>query len=260
MRKPLTGAILGILIGLAVAVALARMGVWPLDQLTVFLMPAIIGLLGMLLLSIGRQAKSMTTLVITLIILIPMAVWGALGFAGINESGELNGGCQVVAESELDNTSVVDTSRSDPFEIDPDGGLDWAATSPTAFMDYDWEIYVDIGGFGYVLDSGTEPNDGGSLINGDQVDNVGEYADDRGIDVDTLVGVYEVGGFAASCDGFGFVRVVGEGLDTIALIAMIVALVLLIILIILIFVGRKTVVASSTILAGELPPQEPPRA
>jgi hypothetical protein len=256
----LTGAILGILIGLAAAVALARTGVWPPDQLTIFLLPAITGLIGLLLLSLGREG-SVVTMVIALIILIPMAVWGALGLTGVNEQGELNGGCQVVAASDLDNTTVVDSSKADPFEIDPDGGLEWAATSPTPFMDYEWEIYVDLGGFAYPLDSGTEPNEGGAIVNGDDVDNIRDYADARGIDVDTMVGVYEVGGFAATCDGFGFVRLVSDGLDMIALIAMIVALVLLIILIILIFVGRNKVVASATVLgASEVQPPPPPEA
>ncbi|MGH3650078.1 MAG: hypothetical protein ACRDU9_05155, partial [Acidimicrobiia bacterium] len=93
MRRPLTGTILGILIGVAVAVILARQGVWPMDQLTLFLLPALTGLLGLALLSLGRSEGSTATMVISLIILIPMAVWGAPGLGELNQNGQLNGGC-----------------------------------------------------------------------------------------------------------------------------------------------------------------------
>lgn len=239
MRRPLSGALLGILIGIALAIVLQRQGVWPLDQLTLFLLPAVTGLLGLLLLSIGRKG-SMTTLVIALIILIPMAVWGALGFGKINEQGQLNGGCEVFATSSMDLTEVTDTSRMDPFEIDPDGSLTWGATSPTAFQDYDWEIHVVIGGAAVPLDSDTEANDGGSQGNTGDVSNIREYAAERGIDVDLLTGVYEVGGFAATCDGFGFVVLTTDGFDTIAMIALIIAIILLLILLILMFRGRRS--------------------
>lgn len=239
MRRPLTGTILGILIGIAVAVVLARQGVWPTDQLTLFLLPSITGLLGLALLSLGRSEGSTAALVISLIILIPMAVWGALGLGELNQQGELNGGCEVAAASDIDSTEVTDTSRRDPFQIEPDGGLDWAATSPTVFQDYEWEIHVVLGGIPVPLDSGTEPNEEGTTVNGDEVGKVGTYAGERGMDIDLLTGVYEVGGFAATCDGFGFVELVGDGLDPVALIAVIVAIVLLIILIILMFTGRE---------------------
>jgi hypothetical protein len=240
MRKPLAGAVLGIVIGVAVAVVLQRQGIWPLDQLTLFLIPAATGLLGLLLLSLGREAGSSVTLIIALIILIPMAVWGALGVGAIDEHGELNGGCEVIAASDLDQTVVTDTSRRDPFEIDPDGGLTWGATSPSLFTDYEWEINVLIGGIPITLDSDTESNDDGSLVNGDEIEDIRSYAADRGINVNILTGVYEVGGFAASCDGFGFVVLVADGLDIVALIALAVAILLLIILIILTFTGRGT--------------------
>ena len=46
MRKPLSGALWGIVLGLAVAVILQQQGIWPLDKLTVFLLPGAIGLIG----------------------------------------------------------------------------------------------------------------------------------------------------------------------------------------------------------------------
>lgn len=239
MRKPLTGTILGILIGVALAVILARQGVWPLDQLTLFFLPAITGVIGLLLLSIGRKSSGTFTLVIALLLLVPMLVWGALGFGVINQNGQLNGGCQVFAASDVDQTDVLDTNRGEPFVIDPDGGLTWEASSPTVFQNYDWELHVLLGGIPVPIESGTEANDAGDQSNDGDVADIRAYADERGIDLDTFVGVYQVGGSAATCDGFGFVEILGgEGLDTITLIATILLITFLVILIVLMFVGR----------------------
>lgn len=249
MRKPLTGTILGILIGIALAVILARQGVWPLDQLTLFFVPAITGVIGLLLLSIGRKSSGTFTLVIALLLLVPMLVWGALGFGSLNASGELNGGCRVFAGSEVDQTDVIDTTKREPFVIDPDGGLAWEADSPEVFQDYEWEIYVVLGGIPVAIDSDTEANDAGDQSNDGDIADIRAYADERGIDIDTLVGVYQVGGSAATCDGFGFVEILGgEGLDTISLIAIILLITFLIILIVLMFVGRG---GSSAVSTGE---------
>lgn len=246
-RKPLSGAIIGVLVGLVIAVILARQGVWPPDQLTVFLLPALTGLLGMAILSLGREGST-TTMVISLIILVPMLVWGALGFGNLNQSGELNGGCTVNASSDLDSTTVTDTSRSDPFEIDANGGLTWEATSPEAFMDYDWEIHTIVGGITVPIESDTEPNEAGDTQNGDNVPDVGALAESRGIDVDLYTGVYVVGGGAASCDGFGFVKIVGDELDLITVGAIVLLILLIIVFLIIVFAGRKTVVETSEVV------------
>ncbi|MFZ0014705.1 MAG: hypothetical protein WAL25_11395 [Acidimicrobiia bacterium] len=245
MQRPLTGSILGILIGVGAAIFMARQGIWPADQITLFFLPGILGLLGLLLLTMGRAARGQVTLVIALLLLVPMLVWGALGFGSINETGQLNGGCEVTAASDIDETSVVDTSRGDPFAIDPDGGLAWAATSPTVFEDYEWALQVVVGGIPITIDSGTEANEAGDTVNGGEVDDVRSYAEEKGIDLDLYRGVYEVGGSAASCDGFGFVEVTGDGLDTVALIALIAALTLLVVLIVLTFAGREAVVVGT---------------
>jgi hypothetical protein len=255
VRRPLTGALLGILIGLCVAIVLQQQGVWPLDRITVFLLPAVTGLLGLLLLSFGRAGDSMVTMIIALIILLPMTVWGLLGLADANENGELNGGCLVMAVSDFDSTTVTDTSKQDPFEIDADGGLSWLAdSSPNVFMDYMWEIHVEIGGADIVLDSDTEPNTDGSAVNGDEIDSVRDYAADRdpSIDVDLLSGVHKVGGFADTCNGFGFVAIVTDGLSPVTIGAAVLAIILLIILIILTFTGRGSeVVESRTVVVEE---------
>lgn len=235
---------------MAVAVLLARLGVWPPDQLTVFLLPALAGLLGLLILSMGREGST-TTMVISLIILIPMLVWGALGFTEINQSGELNGGCSVMAASDVDTTSVTDTTRADPFEIESTGGLAWRASSPEAFMDYEWQLHVVVGGIAVPIESGAEANTAGDTENAGDVPNVGEYASGRGIDLDLYRGVYEVGGSAATCDGFGFVAIGGEGIDPIAVGAIVLIVLLIILLLVLLFSGRtETRVESSKVVGS----------
>lgn len=239
MQKPLTGTILGILIGFGVAIFMARSGIWPADQLTMALLPGLLGLLGLLLLSMGRKSKGPATLAIALLLVVPLVLWGAIGFGSLNETGQLNGGCTVTATSASDSTTVTDTSRQDPFVIDPAGGMSWSATSPTAFMNYDWKLQVYVMGLPIPIDSGTESNEDGDTENTGDVSNVGEYADSRGIDLGLYQGIYKVGGSAATCNGFGFVEILGDGTDLIGLIALIVAITLLVILLVLTFYGRN---------------------
>ncbi|MCZ6739826.1 MAG: hypothetical protein O7C01_08690 [Actinobacteria bacterium] len=245
MRKPLSGALWGIVLGLAVAIILQQQGVWPLDKITVFLLPGAIGLIGILITSVGR-AGSTRALTVSLIITIPLAVYGATGFTTLNEVGQLNGGCEVQAQTSVpDTTFVTDTSKQDPFSIDPNGSLTWGATSPVAFMDYDWDLWVEIGGFQVPLDSGHEGNEGGSQVNGGNVPNVTQYADARGIDISQLRGVYKVGGQAAdTCAGFGFVELIADPLETLASkIALAVAILATIILLLVALTGRRRPVA-----------------
>lgn len=237
-RKPLSGAIIGILVGVAVALILTRQGIWPPDQLTVFLLPALTGLLSMAILSVGRD-NSAATMVVAFLILAPMLVWGALGAGAIDQNGELEGGCTVTAGTDTDSTTVIDTSRSDPFEIDPDGGLTWQATSPEVFMDYEWEIHVVVGGIEVPIESDTEPNEDADVENGGAVPSVGALAAAREIDLDLYTGVHQVGGFAAACEGFGFVEVHGDGIDAVTIIAIVVIVLLMVLLLILFFAGRK---------------------
>jgi hypothetical protein len=244
--RPLTGAILGILIGLAIAVLLQQQGVWPLDKITVFLLPALVGVVGLVIMTIKRAAAT-GPLVIALIILIPMAAWGATGLTTINEVGVLNGGCEVNATTSVpDSTVVTDTSKQDPFLIDPHGSLVWAATSPSVFDDYPWDMWVEIGGARIPLDSEeSQDNDGGSQIHGGNIADVEAYAAERGIDISQLRGVYKVGGQAANtCDGYGFVKLIADPLETIvAKIAAAAAAILTILLLVIAFTGRRRPVA-----------------
>lgn len=256
--KPFTGAILGVLLGLAVGVILQQQGVWPLDRLTVFFLPSIFGLLGLLLLSMGKEASA-TTLILALIVLVPMAVWGALAFGGLNEQGKLDGGCEVQAQSTVpDSTVVTDTSKQDPFLIDPQGGLQWAATSPVVFADYDWRIWVEVGGFPVTIESETnQNNDGGSQINAGDVDNITEYANSKGIPIDQLRGVFKVGGDASSkaCQGFAFVTITADPFETlISQIALAIAIIAIILIIVIMIIGRggETAVAAETVASSDV--------
>ncbi len=241
--RPLTGALLGIVLGLCIAVVIQQQGIWPLDRLTVFLLPAVIGLFGLLLTSVGR-ASAMTTMVVSLVILLGLGVWGGLALGTTGEMGQLNGGCSVNSTSSLDSTVVTDTSRSDPFEIDPEGSLTWMASSPTVFRDYEWEIWVDIGGFPFIIDEDFEDNEGGTQSNSGSFANVSDQADVWGIPMDQLRGVFKVGGFAATCDGFAFVKLVSKGfLETlVAKIAAVVGVIALTLLLVTAFSGRKRLV------------------
>jgi len=241
--RPLTGAILGIIIGLAVAVILQQQGIWPLDKLTVFLLPGITGILATVLTTVGR-AKAPGALTIALIITIAPTAYGATGIGLVNQFGQLNGGCEVVATSDVDSTVVTDSSRRDPFTIDPNGGLSWAATSPGPITDHTWQIWVELGGAQVPVQSGGHPNDGLSTGNFGDVPNVTAYAQDRGIPLDQLRGVFVVGGFISgtggACDGFGFVKFLADPFETIlAKVALVIAILALIILTVLALGGRK---------------------
>ncbi|MDX1468840.1 MAG: hypothetical protein R3258_05825, partial [Acidimicrobiia bacterium] len=214
MRKPVSGGIWGIILGIAVALVLQQQGIWPLDKLGLFLLPGLIGLIGVLITSLGR-AGATAPLAIMLVITLGLAAYGATGFGDMNEVGELNGGCTVQATSAVDSTIVTDTSRMDPFDIDPRGSLSWMAKSGSVFDDYPWRIYVEIGGSEITIDEeASEDNDAGDTENSDTVANVEEYGESRGIPVSQLRGIYKVGGFASVCNGFGFVNILSEPLES----------------------------------------------
>jgi hypothetical protein len=255
MRRPLSGALLGLVLGLAIAVVLQQLGIWPLDRVAVFLLPAFFGLLGILLVSLGRVGST-GTLIVALVITIPLAVWGALGLGDLGETGQLNGGCTVNATSDIDSTTVTDTTRGDPFRIEPQGGLNWAATSPSVFDNYRWEIWTEVGGFKYTLAAESDQNnDSGSQTNRGDVSNVTEYGNSRNVAMDQISGVIIIGGDAAdACDGFGFVSLEADPFSTlISQIALAIAVLAVIVLLLVIFVGRGAEVAAASTSAAAGP-------
>lgn len=238
--KPVLGGVLGIIAGLAIAVILQQQGVWPLDQVLVFLLAAVMGGLGVLLGSIGRVTNT-ASLATMLVVLVAMAAWGVLGFMDAGQNGRLDGGCTVTASSPIDSTTVTDTSRSNPFSLDPDGGLTWSGSSPTVFQDFEWEVWVDFAGFPVVIEEGVEDNDDQDTTTEGAVPDVTGYGEAQGIPMDELRGVFIVGGFASTCDGFAFLELVSDSLleTTAAKIAAAVALVTLIAMIMIPVTARR---------------------
>jgi hypothetical protein len=241
--RPWSGFFLGLLLGLAIAVLLQQAGVWPLDRLLLFGSAGVFALIGILMGGAGRERAGAFSSIVPLVLAVALVGWGATGIAEINESGQINGGCAVQAESSVDSTTVTDTSRQDPFQIDPEGSLAWSATSPAPITNHLWEIYVDVGGFPVVIASNDEPEpntDGDTENAGDVADisaYIAEVSDVTGLELD---GVFEVGGSiegeGGACDGFGFVELTADPLTTlISQIAAAVGLLALISLLILAF-------------------------
>jgi hypothetical protein len=219
--RPWSGLFLGLILGLAVAIVLQQAGVWPLDKLFLFGVTGLGALIGILLSGLGRSRVSAFSSVVPYLLAILLIGYGATGFADLDEHGEINGGCTVEAQSDLDTTVVTDTTRSDPFDVDPNGGLSWVASSPAPIMNHFWTIYVDIGGFPITLvgNDVAEPNTDGNQSNTGDVDDISDYvAEVSNYSGVVLRGVFEVGGDidgeGGACDGFGFVRIQADLLTT----------------------------------------------
>ena len=219
--RPWSGFFLGLLFGLAVAVLLQQAGVWPLDRLLLYGSAGVFALIGILMSGAGRERAGAFASVVPLVLAVALIGWGATGIAEVNENGQIKGGCAVQAESSVDSTTVTDTSRQDPFQVDPDGSLSWSAISPAPITNHLWEIYVDIGGFPLVVASNDEPepNTDEDTENAGEVADISAYiaevSDFTGLELD---GVFEVGGGiegeGGACEGFGFVELTADPLTT----------------------------------------------
>ena len=263
--RPWSGFFLGLLLGLAVAVLLQQAGVWPLDRLLLYGSAGVFALIGILMSGAGRERAGSFASVVPLVLAVALIAWGATGIAEVNESGQINGGCAVQAESSIDSTTVTDTSRQDPFEVDPDGSLSWSAISPAPITNHLWEIYVDIGGFPLVVASNDEPepNTDEDTENAGEVADISAYiaevSDFTGLELD---GVFEVGGGiegeGGACDGFGFVELTADPLTTLfSQIAAGVGLLALIGLFVLAFnrTREAEVVPEQLVVDDEVPPE-----
>ena len=256
--RPWTGLFLGILLGLSIAVVLQQAGVWPFDRLLAFGTAGVFGLIGIFMSGWGRERASAFSFLFPMVIAVALIAWGATGIADLDESGELNGGCTVEAQSDVDSTIMTDTTRGDPFEIDPEGGLSWQATSPAPIMDHTWEIWVDVGGFPIVIADGAESNSAGNTENQGDVPDISAYVDEvSDISGQVIRGVFEVGGEISGdggqCDGFAFVTLTADPFSTtVSRIAALIGLISLISLILL--ATRRTriadVVPEATTAAG----------
>ncbi len=241
--RPWSGFFLGLILGIAVAVILQQAGIWPVDRLLLFGAAGLFALIGILIGGAGRDRVGAFSSIVPLVLAVALIAYGATGLSSVNESGELNGGCTVQATSDNDSTVVTDTSRQDPFEVDPNGSLSWVAISPEPITNHLWEIYVDVGGFPVTVADidEPEPNTSGDQENTGDVAEVSSYVEEisqvAGVE---LTGVFIVGGDivgdGGACDGFGFVRLTADPLTTlISQIAAGVALLALIGLLVLAF-------------------------
>jgi hypothetical protein len=196
-------------------------GIWPLDRLALFGAAGLFSLIGIFMASAGRDRVGAFNTIVPLVLAVALLGWGATGIAQINETGEINGGCTVEATSSVDSTMVTDTSRQDPFQVDPDGSLAWVAASPAPITNHLWEIYLDLGGFPVLIASNdeAEPNFDQDTENTGDVPDISAYvadvSDASGLELD---GIFEVGGDiegdGGACDGFGFVELTAEPFST----------------------------------------------
>lgn len=241
--RPITAVVLGLIAGLALAVILQQGGVWPLDKLLVFLLPGLVASIFILIARVGREA-SPAALTLALILLIAPIAYGLTGIGEIDQKGQINGGCTVEASSNVDTTVVTDTSRSDPFVVEPDGPLSWSATSPGPITDHVWEIYVVIGGFNVVFGDGGDANDDMDITSEGNEPTLEGYLEQlTGQTGEQIRGVYEVGGFiggtGGACEGFGFVKIDGGFFSTvISWIALAVLVLALTIFLLIALTGR----------------------
>lgn len=213
--RPWSGFFLGLILGLAVALVLQQAGVWPLDQLLLFGSLGVFSLVGILMSGAGRARVGAFSSVLTLLLAVALLAYGAVGLLDVGEKGQLNGGCEVYAESSIDTTTVTDTSRGEPFDIDPDGGISWVATSPGPIQNHTWHIYVEIGGFNIPLRDGSDPNDEASQINEGSEPDLSAYIQTvTNVTGEAIRGTFIVGGDidgeGGACDGFGFVRLTSD--------------------------------------------------
>jgi hypothetical protein len=204
------------ILGLMIAIILQQEGIWPLDQLLVFGLVGLFGLLGSWLGRVGRASVGGFSMITPLLLALALIVVGALGAAAAGENGRLDGSCTVAAQSSVDSTTVVDTSKSDPFDIDPDGSLSWQAASDPAITDHNWEISVEFAGFDIPMESGGDPNEAETPGNSDTIEDLTAYIQEvTNVSGQEVRGVFKVGGFIAQdtaviCDGFAFVRLTSD--------------------------------------------------
>jgi hypothetical protein len=150
-----------------------------------------------------------------------IGVVAVMGLAIGASAQSLEGGCSVNASSDLDETTMTDATRANPFEIDPEGAISWIATSPGPIMDHTWVINVDIGGFGLPVARGGDPNTAGTETSEGErsIPELIEDAEASGVPnaqlLGSLRGIYRVFGSiegTASCSGDAYVLIGGNPL------------------------------------------------
>ncbi|NND84423.1 MAG: hypothetical protein HKN46_04680, partial [Acidimicrobiia bacterium] len=239
--KPLTGVILGAVAGIFIVIVVQQAGAWPLDRMLTFGVMAVMAMVGFVLTK-GMQGPAVVKIISITIIIVFVGLAG-VGATEAGESGFIEGDCTAKAVSDLDSIeSPADTSKSNPFDLDPQGMLAWTATSENPITDHTWQITVDVAGFPYVAANGGSPNDGESQLevgerdlkqDADQIESI--------LGTSEIGGIYEVSGYidgtGGRCEGLGFVRI-GEGGWLQGPIALGSTAVAVVVIIIIVVVGR----------------------
>ena len=147
-----------------------------------------------------------------------------LALAGPALGQHIDGGCTVTATASPNGDIMgtpAEATRSNPFEIDPDGTISYIATSLGAIMDHTWRIRVDIAGFKITVASGGDPNEGGTVESIGTVDVRREIEEikQENPSLPEIRGIYlvsgDIRGDGGTCTGSAYVRVLGSPLDSI---------------------------------------------
>ncbi len=245
MSKPVTGALLGLIAGVFLAIFIQQTGAAPLDRLLLFGVAGAMALIGMLMCMIGRPSPNIVILIIAIIIVIVPIGLAASQLVSDEGSGPaFINNCTVDAQSDLEaRRSITTMTRDNPFDIDPDGTMSWWGTFDNVITDYEWEIFVDVGGFNLRVANGMDPNEGESQEN-NGTEGLKQYSDQvRQFGGGEIRGVYYVSGILSGeggfCDGGGYVRVPGSVFEsTVGIIVGIIFIIIMIILVIICMRGR----------------------
>ena len=246
MSKPLTGAILGLIAGVFLAIFIQQTGAAPIDRLLLFGVAGLMALIGMVMCMIGRPSPNIVILIIAIIVVIVPIGLAASQLVSDETSGTAYiNNCTVDASSDLEGRrSITSMTRSDPFDIDPDGMLSWWGTSDNVVTNYQWDVFVDVGGFNLRVANGADPNDGESQSN-EGTEGLKQYADQvRQFGGGEIRGIYYVSGNfmgdGGSCDGAGYVRVPGSAFEsTLGIIVLVIFIIIMIILVVICMRGRQ---------------------
>lgn len=153
---------------------------------------------------------------------VPMGLIVLMGLAMAASAQSLEGGCTVQATSDLDQTTMTDATRGNPFDVDPEGTISWIATSPGPIMEHTWVINVDVGGFGLPVARGGDANtDGTQTSEGSRsIPELIEDAEAAGVPnaqlLGSLRGIYRVFGDITgtdTCSGDAYVFIRGNPLQ-----------------------------------------------
>ncbi len=224
IRRPRIGlgAFSGILLGAGLAVLLQQAGAWQPSRPVLFSFPALIAIVttGLALASpfgpkgveVRRFDKGeLVTLIVWLVIHVAVGIFGLTGFAKSSD-GLMTAPCTISADSGIDRTTGVDTSASDPFNVDPDGQVVWAWTTSGAIQDHTWNVWVDLAGFEIRIDGGRaqDPEDDAEDSGTDVV--ADKLADIERFPLQRVIGSYRFGGEligtnGMKCDAILFARI-----------------------------------------------------